>query len=216
MFGKLLGKVLKSRLENEITNDTELQELLKEGDRILESQKRNVIDLMIKGYDIPSPLKRYINLNNLNQKEKDFFKIKIVEQLYYGNCPSNEIIKLSNFNETHPMWYKYEDLKDKRDRKKKNQQNKKEREEQKRIENLISKYGEENYKKTKNGELFENMDEELLIFSRGVPPKKDENLVGGKRTEICYYDEYETHLKTISHKFSIRLVDGKVKGWKNI
>ena len=60
------------------------------------------------------------------------------------------------------------------------------------------------------------MDEELLIISKGKPNKKDNNLVRGKKSEVWYYDEYENRLKNKSYKLTIRLIEGKVKGWKNL
>jgi hypothetical protein len=60
------------------------------------------------------------------------------------------------------------------------------------------------------------MDEELLILAKGKPSKKDSNLVKGKKSEVWYYDEYTNRLKTKSYKFSVRLVEGKIKGYKNL
>ena len=221
--GKFFKNTFQKSLEEKLNSDEKLQKQIKEGDEQIEKIKADILEMMLKGIEVPKYGRKYVNLNSFTNEEIESLDKKIIENITNGFCPNDELMKISSFDDSHKLWGQYETLKIKKEREnelrlKKLNSRKKEEEkaEQKRIEGLISKFGKENYDKAINGELFENMDEELLIISKGIPPKKDNNLVKGKKTEIWYYDEYENRLKNLSYKLSVRLVDGKVKGWKNI
>ena len=221
-FKNLLGNTFSKRLIKEIENDGELQELILEGDKLVDDMKKNTISMMLNGYSLPSYLKRYIP-KNPSENEKNYITVKVMEQVHKGICPNEEIIKLSNFKENHPMWSKYIDLKKEKllkDKKigerVKRREKEKVRQDNKEIQRLIEKYGKENYERSVNGEIFKDMNVELLLISKGEPQKKEENLVRGKKSEVWYYGEYENRLKNKSYKLSIRLVEDIVVGWKNL
>lgn len=212
----LITRIFKKQLSKALSNDSILQNLLKDGDEIIDSQKNNTINLMISGIEVPYHLKKYVNYNNLTEEEKNSIRIKIREAIHQGNCPTEEVLRISNFDDTEPIYEKYLRLKGKSDKKKKIQKNATQKRKEQKIKDLISKFGKNNYEKAIKGELCLDMDEELLILAKGKPSKKDSNLVKGKKSEVWYYDEYTNRLKTKSYKFSVRLVEGKIKGYKNL
>ena len=216
MLSFILKKIFENKLLKTLMNDNKLKELIKEGDKSIDDLKKNSIDLMIRGYEVPLHLRKYVNFNNLNTKEREYITSKILEEITSGNCPHNDVIKMSYFDNTHPLWEKYLSLKTIKKKENQKKEREKKKQENKKITNLISKYGKDNYEKSLKGEVFLDMDEELLIISKGEPKKKDNNLVRGKKSEIWYYDEYENRLKNKSYKLTIRLIEGKVKGWKNL
>jgi hypothetical protein len=216
MLGYIIKKIFENKLFKKLMNDNKLKELLTQGDKSINNIKKNSIDLMIRGYEVPLHLTKYVNFNNLNTKEREYITSKIVEEITSGNCPHNDVIKMSYFDNTHPLWEKYLSLKTIKNKENQKKEREKKKQENKKITNLISKYGKDNYEKSLKGEVFLDMDEELLIISKGKPNKKDNNLVRGKKSEVWYYDEYENRLKNKSYKLTIRLIEGKVKGWKNL
>jgi hypothetical protein len=216
MLGYIIKKIFENKLFKKLMNDNKLKELLTQGDKSIDDIKKNSIDLMIRGYEVPLHLTKYVNFNNLNTKEREYITSKIVEEITSGNCPHNDVIKMSYFDNTHPLWEKYLSLKTIKNKENQKKEREKKKQENKKITNLISKYGKDNYEKSLKGEVFLDMDEELLIISKGKPNKKDNNLVRGKKSEVWYYDEYENRLKNKSYKLTIRLIEGKVKGWKNL
>jgi hypothetical protein len=56
----------------------------------------------------------------------------------------------------------------------------------------------------------------LLVIAKGQPDKKETNLIKGKGTAVWYYGKYITRLNTEAYKFSVRLLEGKVKGWQHL
>ncbi len=216
MLGYIIKKIFENKLFKKLMNDNKLKELLTQGDKSIDDIKKNSINLMIRGYEVPLHLTKYVNFNNLNTKEREYITSKIVEEITSGNCPHNDVIKMSYFDNTHPLWEKYLSLKTIKNKENQKKEREKKKQENKKITNLISKYGKDNYEKSLKGEIFLDMDEELLIISKGKPNKKDNNLVRGKKSEVWYYDEYENRLKNKSYKLTIRLIEGKVKGWKNL
>lgn len=60
MISKVLGFIFKRKLLNELSNDDELQYILKDGDNSLERLKENVDNLEKKGYQIPKEFKKYL------------------------------------------------------------------------------------------------------------------------------------------------------------
>jgi len=223
VLNKLLTSIFKKRLEDTISNDSELKQLLKEGDLILTGMKKEVLEAMIAGREVPSYAMRYVNLKSLSSDEKRFLKIKIVEAILNNQCPENRIVELTDFNSEHPLWEKYLSLKASSDLQKEKvaQRIKKNKAMQakaqdKEVELLIAKYGKDNYKKAISGELFEDMDEFLLVIAKGQPDKKETNLIKGKGTAVWYYGKYITRLNTEAYKLSVRLLEGKVKGWQHL
>ena len=220
-FKNLIGNTFKKRLMKELDNDEELKVLIQEGDKLVNNLKKSVISGMLNGHRIPSHLRRYTK--NFSEKEKNYVTIKVLESVYNGVCPNDEIIELSNFNESHPMWSQYIILKEKRlvedkkleERVKRREKDKK-REEKKEIQRLIKTYGKDIYERSVKGEIFKDMNVELRKISKGEPQKKEENLIRGKITEVWYYGEYENRLKNKSYKFSVRIIENVVVGWKNL
>ena len=60
MIGKVLSFIFRRKLLNKLSNDNELQAMLKDGDNSLKKLKENVDKLEKKGYQIPKGLKKYI------------------------------------------------------------------------------------------------------------------------------------------------------------
>lgn len=221
-FQKLLGNTFSKLLMKKLENDEELQELLKEGDKLIDEMTKSVITTMLEGRPVPSYVRKYIPTNP-SEKEKNYITIKVIEQVYKGVCPTDEIVKLSNFDDNHPMWSKYLVLKEENsleegkiskriERRKRDEK----RQEEKEVQRLISKYGKVSYDKSVKGEIFNDMNVELLLISKGEPQKKEVNLVKGKKSEVWYYGEYINRLNNKSYKLSIRLVEDVVVGWKNL
>lgn len=215
-IGKLLGNIFKNQIQDVLFKDEHLKQSLKEGDIILDEMKKNVLDLMVRGNEVPHYAMRYINLNNLSNNEKLYLRVKIEESINNNICPVIRAIEASDFNSKHPLWERYLMLKSNTDSKKKKAQDNRLKGEKKALQEIFSKYGKENYERAKLGEIFEDMDEYLLLIAKGKPAKKESNLVKGKSSEIWYYEKYKTRLNTESYKFSVRLVEGKIKGWKNL
>jgi hypothetical protein len=159
---------------------------------------------------------RYVDLKNLSKKERNYITIKVIENIYNGVCPNDEVVKMSNFTESHPMWGKYVELKKITISEKKKRDKRRKQREEKKIKRLVKTYGKENYEKSVKGEIFKDMNVELLLISKGEPQKKEENLVRGKKSEVWYYGEYENRLKNKSYKFSVRIIENVVVGWKNL
>ena len=215
-FSKIISNIFKNRLEDAINSDQDLKELLEEGDLLVDDMRKSVINAMISGQEVPFYARRYVNVNALSDDEKRYLKIKIVEAILNNKCPDEKIIKLTSFNETHPLWDKYLLLKSENNEKRKKLSKKIQSRKIRDIESVISKYGKLNYDKALNGEIFDNMDEELLLLAKGNPDHKESNLIRGKISEVWYYGKYKNRMKTESYKFSVRLTEGKVKGWKNL
>lgn len=61
MIGKVLGFIFKRKLLNELLNDNELQNMLKDGDNYLDKTKKELDKLEENGYIIPDYLKKMVS-----------------------------------------------------------------------------------------------------------------------------------------------------------
>ena len=61
MIGKVLGFIFKRKLLNELLNDNELQNMLKDGDNYLDKTKKGLDKLEENGYIIPDYLKKMVS-----------------------------------------------------------------------------------------------------------------------------------------------------------
>jgi hypothetical protein len=141
---------------------------------------------------------------------------KIISLLNKNSLPDFNLIQASNFNKNNEYWSKYLELYEAEEEKKlalKQQQRKLENDKE---DILIKKYGKRNYDKAKKGELFIDMDEELLIIAKGQANKIEERVVNKVKKYKWFYGKYETNRGTINYKFEVSLEGKKVIGWKNI
>ena len=139
MLGYIIKKIFENKLFKKLMNDNKLKELLTQGDKSIDDIKKNSINLMIRGYEVPLHLTKYVNFNNLNTKEREYITSKIVEEITSGNCPHNDVIKMSYFDNTHPLWEKYLSLKTIKNKENQKKEREKKKQENKKITNLISK-----------------------------------------------------------------------------
>lgn len=173
----------------------------------------SIIELMLMGYAWEGERNVF---NNLTKKKRDYITTEIIKNISNGICPNDEVVKVSNFNENHPMWTQYQELLKKTISEKKRRDKRRKQQEEKKIQRLIKTYGKESYEKSVMGEIFKDMNVELLLISKGEPNKIEKNLVRGKKSEVWYYGEYENRLQNKSYKLSVRLVEDIVVGWKNV
>ena len=172
---------------------------------ISEYRKKDLRQLVREG--------RNFHGKEVNKAEKLYLLKEIEELIEEGGCPHTIVFELADFNSNHHLWERY--LKNVNAEKRR--QNKDEKVKELLKKGFISKYGADKYYSAKiKGELFEDMEEDLLLDVKGKPAKKESNLIKGKKTEIWYYENFITRMNTVSYRFSVRLVEGKVKGWKNL
>jgi hypothetical protein len=145
-----------------------------------------------------------------------------------GECPSDELVKESYFNDTHNLWNDYQELhkkmlKNQRARNARHRKAEEKRlaaiEESKRLqkEKDIKKYGKTAYWYAEHGIVRKGMDTYLLgIARRGGPCYIDERLSNNKYKYKYFYGKFTNSRGNDAYKFQVDIEDDKVVGFKDL
>lgn len=152
-----------------------------------------------------------------------------------GECPSDELVKESYFNDTHNLWNDYQELRKKmlKNERARNARHRKAEEkrlaaEEKRLaaieeskrlqkEKDIKKYGKTAYEYAELGLVRKGMDTYLLgIARRGGPSYIDERLSNNKYKYKYFYGKFTNSRGNDAYKFQVDIEDDKVVGFKDL
>lgn len=158
-------------------------------------------------------------------KENLFMKntAEVVDMIKSGKLPNSLLIKASNFNQSHVLWNDYLVLFEKEEERKaalaekeRLRREEEERKFQEKIIKLKEKWGEAKINMVLRGELFVDMDLELLKMAKGSPDLVDERVINREHKFKYFYGKYNNQRGNDAYRFQVDVEKGKVIGWKNL
>lgn len=161
------------------------------------------------------------------KEAKETLKMKntatAVEMIKSGKLPNSSLIRASNFDQSHVLWNDYlklyeewEKRQSEIEEKERLKREEEERKWQEKITKLKEKWGETKINQVLRGELFVDMDLELLKIAKGSPDLVDERVVNKQHKFKYFYGKYNNQRGNDAYRFQVDVEGGKVIGWKNL